>query len=137
AFFSIDRYHVAKAIQDLFRKHPRYRAIRKALASYDGEKLLLELNSAVGTMEKDSKEKDLENLISQLEQYPEALGDYRVWLEEQGINTKGMRPMGSAEATMSVFAKRLKNGRSWVDQGVSAMMTGLVAYFDKLTLKTM
>jgi len=47
-----------------------------------------------------------------------------------------MRPMESAEVTMSVFAKRLKNGRSWVDNGVSAMMTGLVAYFDKMAFKT-
>ena len=45
--------------------------------------------------------------------------------------------MGSAEGTMSVFAKRLKNGRSWVDKGVSAMFTGLIAYLDKLTLKTL
>jgi hypothetical protein len=76
-------------------------------------------------------------LIRQLEKYPEALGDYRNWLKEQGIDTTGMRPMGSAEGTMSVFAKRLKNGRSWVDKGVSAMFTGLVAYLDKLTLKTL
>ncbi|MDQ0340294.1 hypothetical protein J2S00_003103, partial [Caldalkalibacillus uzonensis] len=37
----------------------------------------------------------------------------------------------------SVFAKRLKNGRSWVEKGVSAMITGLVAYLDNLTLKTL
>src|SRR5690606_23337631 len=79
----------------------------------------------------------LEAFIRQLEKYPEALGDYRNWLKDQGIDTTGMRPMGSAEGTMSVFAKRLKNGRSWVDKGVSAMFTGLVAYLDKLTLKTL
>jgi len=44
--------------------------------------------------------------------------------------------MGSAEGTMSVFAKRLKNGRSWVEKGVSAMITGLMAYLDNLVLKT-
>jgi hypothetical protein len=43
-----------------------------------------------------------------------------------------MRPMGSAEGTMSVFAKRLKNGRSWVEKGASAMFTGMVAYLDQL-----
>lgn len=42
AFFTIDRFHVARDIQRIFRDHPRYRAIRKALAAYDGEKLLLE-----------------------------------------------------------------------------------------------
>lgn len=110
--FKIDRYHVAKAIQSIFRTHPRYRAIRKALASNDVEKLFLELNSAIGTLEDESKENALVEFISQLEQYPEALVDYRVRLKEQGIDISGMRPMGSAEATMSVFAKRLKNGRS-------------------------
>ncbi|HHU61181.1 MAG TPA: ISLre2 family transposase [Natronincola sp.] len=137
AFFTIDRFHVAKEIRSIFRNHPRYRHIREALASHDGEKLLIELNSAFGTLDDEAKEKELKDLINQLEQYPESLGDYRVWLKEQGIDTRGMRPMGSAEATMSVFAKRLKNGRSWVDTGVSAMMTGLVAYFDKQVLKTL
>jgi Uncharacterised protein family (UPF0236) len=65
------------------------------------------------------------------------LGDYRKWLMEKGIDTEGMRPMGSAEGTMSVFAKRLKNGRSWVEKGASAMITGLVAFLDNLGLKTL
>ncbi|MCF6093923.1 ISLre2 family transposase, partial [Microaerobacter geothermalis] len=137
AFFSIDRFHVARDIRSIFRDHPRYRKIRKALAAYDGKKLILELNSAVGTLDTEAKEKRLEELIKQLEQYPEALGDYRKWLMERGVDTAGMRPMGSAEATMSVFAKRLKNGRSWVDKGASAMMTAMVAFIDKLALKTL
>lgn len=137
AFFCIDRFHVARDIRSLFRKHPRYRQILKALAAYNGQKILIELNSAVGTLETEDQEERLEQLIRQLEKYPEALGDYREWLMEQGINTTGMRPMGSAEGTMSVFAKRLKNGRSWVEKGVSAMITGLVALLDNLTLKTL
>lgn len=137
SFFTIDRFHVARDIQRIFRDHPRYRAIRKALAAYDGEKLLIELNSAVGTLEKESKEERLEELIKQLEQYPEALGDYRKWLEEKGIDTEGMRAMGSAEATMRVFARRMKNGRSWVTEGMKAMMTGLIGHLDKLSLRTL
>ncbi|MFS0647585.1 ISLre2 family transposase [Siminovitchia sp. 179-K 8D1 HS] len=137
AFFSIDRFHVARDIQRIFRDHPRYRAIRKALAAYDGEKLFLELNSAVGTLDKESKEERLEELIKQLEQYPEALGDYRKWLEKKGVATQGLRPMGSAEATMRVFARRMKNGRSWVEEGMRAMMTGLIGHLDKLSLRTL
>ncbi|MBP3040007.1 ISLre2 family transposase [Bacillaceae bacterium Marseille-Q3522] len=137
AFYSLDRFHVAREIQRIFREHPRYRPIRIALAKYDSAKLLLELNSAVGTLEQESKEKRLEELIHQLEKYPEALGDYRNWLKEQGVETEGMRPMGSAEGTMSVFSKRLKNGRSWVEKGVSAMLTALAAYLDHLAIKTM
>lgn len=137
AFFSIDRFHVARDVRRLFREHSRYRAMQKALASYNGEKLIIELNSAVGTLDTEAKEKRLEELIHQLEQYPEALGDYRKWLKEKGIDTEGMRPMGSAEGTMSVFAKRLKNGRSWVENGANAMMTAMVASLDKLVLKTL
>ena len=98
---------------------------------------MIELNSAVGTLETEAKEERLEALIHQLEQYPEALGDYREWLKDQGIDPTGFRPMGSAEGTMSVFAKRLKNGRSWVEKGASAMMTAMVALMDKIPLKTL
>nr|WP_281176895.1 UPF0236 family protein [Amphibacillus sediminis] len=46
---------------------------------------MTELNSAVGTLEKEEQEERLDQLIHQLEKYPEALGDYRDWLKEQGI----------------------------------------------------
>lgn len=59
AFFSIDRFHVARDIRSLFRKHPRYRQMQKALASYDSQKLLTELNSAVGTLETEDQEERL------------------------------------------------------------------------------
>lgn len=137
AFYSIDRFHVAREIRQLFREHPRLRELQKALKKYDGETLLVELNSAVGTLKNEAQEERLESLIRQLSQYPEALGDYRWWLRERGIETDGMRPMGSAEGTMSVFAKRLKNGRSWVEKGATAMMNGMVAFLDGLALKTL
>ena len=41
ATFVIDRFHVARDIQYIFREHPRYRAIRKKLAAYDAEGLML------------------------------------------------------------------------------------------------
>ncbi|MDQ0158041.1 ISLre2 family transposase [Robertmurraya andreesenii] len=137
AFFTLDRFHVARELRSLFLHHPRYRSVRMALAKYDSHKLLVELNSAIGTLETEVQEERLEGFIQQLEKYPEALTDYRKWLKEQGFSTEGMRPMGSAEGMMSVLAKRLKNGRSWVEKGVSAMMTGMVAYMDKLTIKTL
>lgn len=103
AFFTLDHFHVARDIRSLLRKQPRYRSIQKALAKYDSEKLLVELNSAIGTLETDEHEQRLEALVRQLEKYPEALTDYRNWLKNQGIETQGMRPMGSAEGTMSVY----------------------------------
>ncbi|RYM05359.1 ISLre2 family transposase, partial [Sporolactobacillus sp. THM7-7] len=89
-----------------------------------------------GTLENEAQEEKLEALIHQLTQYPEALGDYRKWLASCGIETKGMRTMGSAEATMSQLAKRMKNGRSWVEDGKRAMMTGLIAHLDHMSLQT-
>lgn len=136
ATFVIDRFHIARDIQKIFRDHPRYREIRKKLAAYDAEGLMLELNSAEGTIGDEKKEERLERLIAQLSQYPEALEDYRERLKEKGIDTENFRPMGSAEGTMSVFAKRLKNGRSWSEKGLDRFIDVMVALKDQLEIKT-
>lgn len=137
AIFVIDRFHVAREVQYIFRGHPRYREIRKKFAKYEAEAFLTELNSAVGTIGHELKEERLEELINQLSQYPEALRDYRERLKEKGIDTEGFRPMGSAEGTMSVFAKRLKNGRSWCDIGLEKMSDAMVALKDNLVIQTL
>ncbi|MFD1707893.1 hypothetical protein ACFSCZ_14300 [Siminovitchia sediminis] len=31
----------------------------------------------------------------------------------------------------------MKNGRSWVEEGIKAMMTGLIGHLDKLSLRTL
>ena len=130
ATFVIDCFHVARDIQRIFRKHPRYRVIRRKLSEYDVDAFMVELNSAVGTLNNEQKEEQLEKLISQLSQYPEALEDYRVRLQEKGINASHFRPMGSGEGTMSVFAKRLKNGRSWCKEGITKFSDVMVALMD-------
>lgn len=136
AIFVIDRFHVVRDVQRLFKHHKRYRSIRKKLSSYDWEGFMVELNSAVGTLKNEKKEEKLAKLIAQLSQYPEALGDYREVLKRKGVNTDGFRPMGSAEGTMSVFARRLKNGRSWCTDGLHKFIDLLVALKDNLTVKT-
>jgi hypothetical protein len=75
ATFVIDRFHIARDVQRIFRDHARYRTIRKKLAQYDVEAFMLELNSAVGTLDHEKREERLEELIKQLSQHPEALGD--------------------------------------------------------------
>jgi len=137
ATFVIDRFHVARDVQRIFRDHPRYRSIRKKLANYDWEGFMVELNSAVGTLENEKKEERLEELINQLSQYPKALGDYRKKLKKMGIDTSEFRPMGSAEGTMSVFARRLKNGRSWSSNGLDKFVDVMVALKDNLEVKTL
>jgi len=137
AFYTLDRFHVAKEVKTLFKGHKRYREIRKKLAKYDVKGFLTELNSAVGTLEDEEAEEKLEQFISQLSKYPNALGDYREWLKEKGIDTSNYRAMGASEGTMSVFAKRLKNGRSWCDTGLNAFIDFMVGLKDKLEIKTL
>src|SRR5699024_7316020 len=136
AIFVIDRFHIARDLQRIFRRHPRYRTIRKKFTEYDVEAFMIELNSAVGTLDHERKEEKLEGLIYQLSQYPDALEDYRDRLKEKGINTSRFRPMGSGEGTMSVFAKRLKNGRSWCKEGITKFSDVMVALMDGQDLIT-
>lgn len=136
-FFTLDRFHVARDLKNIFKGHSRYRSIRIKLARNNAEGLMTELNSAVGTMEDEKKEEALADLIRQYSQYPEVLGDYRTWLTEQGIDTSDMRPMGASESTMRVFAKRLKNGRSWSDRGIQAFIRFMIALKDGLDIKTL
>src|SRR5690606_10494453 len=119
--FVLDRFHFARELRGLFREHPRYRALRVAATEYDAEHHLVDVTSAVGTMATDQQEEALEQLLQFLEGHQEALTDYRGWLQAQGVDTRGLYPMGSAEATMRVFAKRLKGGRSWSEKGVYAL----------------
>lgn len=135
-FFTIDRFHVAQDIRRIFKEHKRYRAIRKKLANFDGEGLLVELNSAVGTLNDEKKEELLEGLINQLSKYPEGLGNYRDWLVANGVDTTGMRTMGASESTMRVFAKRLKNGRAWSEKGLLPFIDAMIAFNDDLDIKT-
>src|SRR5699024_7262728 len=116
--------------------HKRYRMIRKKLAEYDWQGFMVELNSAVGTFENEKKEERLKELLAQLSQYPEASGDYRDILHERGINTDDFRPTGSAEGTMSVVARRLKNGRSWCRDGRDRFIDVMVGLKDNLEIKT-
>lgn len=136
AFFQLDRFHVAREIRECVKDHPRYRTIQKKLALFDEKGLLTELHSAVGTLGEEKKEKQLEGLIQRIESMPGCLSDYRAWLREKGIDTTGMRPMGSAEGTMHSFAKRVKNGRSWCDRGIRAFLDVMVAVKDGLTIGT-
>lgn len=56
------------------------------------------------------------------------MNDYRKKLRAAGIDTNGMRPMGSAEAQMRVMARRTKRrGYSWSEKGVQVMLRLVMA----------
>lgn len=124
--FQLDKYHVARDIKHLFRDHPQERVIKQALAKNEVELFLLHLTSAQGTFEDPEKEEDLERLIAHLTENQQGLCDYRKVLQSEGIDTTGMRPMGSAESTMRVLGRRLKHGRAWSPRGMAAMADALL-----------
>lgn len=135
-YFQLDRFHVAKELRACCFGHPRWKVMKKKLAQFDEEGLLLELNSAVGTLGDEGKEALLATLIHRIESMPGCLSDYREWLRKKGIDTTGMRPMGSAESTMSVFAYRVKHRRSWSHRGLKAFLHVFIAVKDALPIRT-
>src|SRR5699024_8770767 len=95
------------------------------------------LNMAVGTIDNEKQVERLEEIITQLSQYPESLGDNREPLKKKGIETDEFRHMGSAEGTLSVFVRRLKNGRSWCTDVLDKFSDIMVALKDNLEIKTL
>ncbi|SLL37274.1 Uncharacterised protein family (UPF0236) [Mycobacteroides abscessus subsp. abscessus] len=136
AFFTMDRFHVARSMKQLMKSHPRYRYMKRALKNYQVETLLLELNSAVGTMDTPEEEEKLEHFLGFLTHHQETIKDYRSWLQEKGVDTTAYRPMGSAEAMMNQLAKRLKNGRAWSKKGVMSMARLWIGLKDDLSIQT-
>ncbi|GAD14308.1 conserved hypothetical protein [Geobacillus kaustophilus GBlys] len=130
ACFQLDRFHVARELRQCLSGHPRWREVRKKLAKQDEEGLLVERNSAVGTLGDEGKEQQLAALIRRIESMPGCIRDYREWLSAQGVKTTSMRPMGHAESVMSRFAHRVKSRRSWKDQGLRAFLKAMVARID-------
>nr|WP_286168738.1 UPF0236 family protein [Roseburia sp. 1XD42-34] len=88
---------------------------------------------AVGTLENEKRVERLEDLNSPAFSIS---GDYREKLRDKGIDTTGFHSMESAEGTMSVFASRLKNGRSWCEKGLDKFIDIMVTLKDNLEIKT-
>ncbi len=70
ACFQLDRFHVARELRQCLSSHPRWREVRKKLAKQDEEGLLVELNSAVGTLKDEAKEQQLSAMIRRIESMP-------------------------------------------------------------------
>ncbi len=49
---------------------------------------MMELNSAVGTLDDERKEEELADLIQQLSKYTEVSENYQKWLNAQGIKER-------------------------------------------------
>jgi hypothetical protein len=73
---------------------------------------------------------EINDLLRDIRQMPDAYRDYRVRLKEMGYDVAGMRGMGAAESSVDRFSNRLKKrGQSW-SVGLKAMVHSLAKYFE-------
>lgn len=127
--YTLDRFHVVRDLRRYLKPLPaRWKAVRKAMDAYDPEALLAVVEAV---REEDMPEVDREEWAAYkafLRRHQDHLRDYRRVLQEAGVDTSGMRPMGSAESQMRVMAKRTKRGGySWSVTGVRAMLQSIMA----------
>ncbi len=122
--YTLDRYHVARDLQRFVGHLPKvWKDVRQSLARQDAAALLTAVESVSAEDIAPKQRKDWEEYKQFLKQHRKHLEDYRKTLQAAGIDTSGMRPMGSAEAQMRIFARRTKRGGySWSERGVSAML---------------
>lgn len=126
--YTLDRFHVARELKRYLRELPaHWQAARQALAAYDPQALM----AAVEAVPVDQLSSDLhegwERFKAFLRQHENHLIDYRKVLKANGLEVKGMRPMGSAESQMRTFAKRTKRGGySWSVRGVQAILQSII-----------
>lgn len=127
--YTLDRFHVARELRRWLKALPhRWRAARKAMQAYDPEALLAVVEAVREEEIPEADRKDWATFKAFLRRHKEHLRDYREVLKTAGIDTAGMRPMGSAESQMRVMAKRTKRGGySWSVRGVRAMLLTIMA----------
>ncbi|AQS57478.1 ISLre2 family transposase [Novibacillus thermophilus] len=128
--FQLDRFHVARELRNYVGHLPgQWRRIRKALAEYDVPPLLSALEQVADTDIPTEKRTGYRQYVRYLQRNQDDLRDYREVLRQAGLDTTGMRPMGSAEAQMRVMAKRTKRGGySWSKRGIRAMLKAIIRF---------
>jgi|SRR5699024_127607 len=87
-----------------------FRALQDSFSQMMAE-TLVEIDESIATGRK--KEERLEELIAQLSQYPEALGDYRKKLKNKGIDTTGFRPVGKPITAALKGLRGIKKGEKY------------------------
>lgn len=106
-----------------------WETVRKSLASFDPDTLLATLAAVPETDIAEEWREEWRKYRAYLDRHREHLRDYRKQLRQAGIDTSGMRRMGSAEAQMRIMAKRTKGGGySWSVRGVQAMFKTIMKW---------
>lgn len=126
--YTLDRFHVYRDLRTFLQDHPSiWRKARESLDQYDPDQLFEVLGALPDEAMREEWQEDWRAYKAFLFQHHEHLKDYRKALHQRGIDTTGMRPMGSAESQMNVIAKRTKGGYSWRVPGVEAMIQTIMA----------
>jgi hypothetical protein len=122
--YMLDRFHVARDLKRFVGHLPKvWETVRQSLAKQDAAALLAAVEGISEQEIAEENRKDWKQYKSFLKRQKKHLDDYRKTLQAKGIDTSGMRSMGSAESQMRIFAKRTKRGGySWSERGVRAML---------------
>lgn len=122
--YMLDRFHVARDLKRFVGHLPQvWETVRRSLAKQDAAALMAVLEGVSEQEIAEENRKDWKSYKGFLKRHEKHLDDYRKTLQAKGIDTSGMRPMGSAESQMRIFAKRTKRGGySWSERGVRAML---------------
>jgi len=126
--YTLDRFHVARDLKRYVGHLPKiWKDARQALARQEPAALMAAVESVAIEEIASDKRDEWTAYKSFLRRHRKHLEDYRKTLEANGIDTTGMRPMGSAEAQMRVLAKRTKRGGySWSERGSRAMLEAVM-----------
>lgn len=131
ALYQIDRFHLKRELRHVMRHQPqRLKEAEEAVAANDAKRLLTVLDKAHEAEDDSGRRQALRNLLADLETIPESTRDYRVRLQERGVNVEGLRGLGAAEGAVERYSARLRKvGRSWSETGLMAMLHVMAAYF--------
>ena len=127
--FVIDRFHLARELKEHLKDHPEaYQQAREAFLAYDGEKIIqIVEHLTVEHTDRRAKQK-WERFVTYIQNNAKYHRDYRNLLKALGKETSTYQPMGGSEATMRLFARRIKSGGySSRIPGVNAMIQILIS----------
>ena len=131
ALYQIDRFHLKRELRHVLRPQPeRLKQAEDAMTGNDARRLLAVLAEAHEAEADSGRRKALRRLLADLKTVPESTRDYRVRLQERGVNVEGLRGLGAAEGAVERYSVRLRKvGRSWSETGLMAMLHVMAAYF--------
>ena len=134
AMYQVDRFHLKRELRTLFGKHSECLArLYEELEMPDptGARFLACLAECSSKLPSKKRRQEAYNLLQDLASIPGSVVDYRIRLQQEGIDTSSMRGLGSIEAQMDRISDRIKRrGQKWSLNGLQAIMQLLCRRFE-------